>query len=132
MGRYNSALAVIVSADLAGIDPAQNMQRTMHMEKFLLHNGYEFKKVVGCYKGVKEASFVVIINTVERLETIKKKAIEDFNQYCILLLNQDRTGMLLYAGNRTEQLPGTLQQVSSIEGLDAYTIDQNTIYTFKE
>lgn len=71
----------IISAELAKHSDTDNAMRSQYLEDDLTAAGLYFETVTGCYKGVKERSFIVFNPVVEDIMTLARK----FNQDSFLI-----------------------------------------------
>ena len=123
MGRNSTPLIVILSAERAELSASENQDRTTRLAGLLMDQ-YGYARVLeGCYKGVKETSFIVDIYTVDKLGILKEIAFGVFGQESILILNTDSSPSLEFADGSSEHLKGKFQRVESVEGLDSWTRD---------
>src|SRR5574343_196776 len=109
---------VIMSAERAGLSKEENNMRTMALRECFKSEGVSFKEVKGVYKGVEEASFVV----VGCGEELVRELCMAFDQECWLAVDSNRYGVLKFTDGREGYL-GRFRSVSSVVGEDAYTYD---------
>lgn len=111
----------IISAELSTASDAENIARTETLRLNLKLSGYKFKEVLGIYKNSREVSFVVICDRGNELATLLDFA-RDFNQECILFVDQKRKATLIY-DQYNQTVIGTFKACSAKEAvkLDAST-----------
>lgn len=119
---------VLMSGELATNSPEFNKYRTDELKGILTKRNYNFTQVQGSYKGVAEVSFLVdasedIINDLLEIARFQR-------QDSILVVNEDQKATLIYNNGQT-QLIGTMTQVDSIKGLDAWTLVNNMYFSVK-
>jgi hypothetical protein len=121
---------VLISAERSNLTERENVYRTAEMRELLGSMGLGFKEVRGVYRGVHEASFVVIgQEVVSRMLELAAK----FNQESILVIDPARTAYLAYLrGGKVNEfyLEGVMQQIPKEKALQlpAYTQDGDTYY----
>ena len=105
---------VIISAELTKT-PETNVHNSEVLETLIVKHGLSYKHMVGCYKGQREASFLVEYDT--QLPLLLDWA-KRFNQESVLLLDEDRNARLSYISNsRKDMNIGKLKPVSKQEVL---------------
>jgi len=123
---------IILSAELSDLSNEENLKRSINLGACLEDLGLNFSKVQGCYKGVKELSFMVIIKDQAEMYAIQDFAFKNFNQESILY--QDANGLchLEYQNGDSEVL-GRFEQINPkyIETVDAYTVINNRVFTIR-
>lgn len=132
--RTENVEICIISAELSSRSVQFNTRTTHNMETILNDYGFSFTQVLGSYKGATEQSFLVIVNSDKDRAKLIDLA-QDFNQESILISRPDRSSYLYMIENGDKIELGELQEVESVEGLDAFTIvtinDRETIWTCK-
>ena len=132
--RTENVEICIISAELSSRSVQFNTRTTHNMETILNDYGFSFTQVLGSYKGATEQSFLVIIHSDKDRAKLIDLA-QDFNQESILISRPDRSSYLYMIENGDKIELGELQEVESVEGLDAFTIvtinDRETIWTCK-
>ena len=130
--RTENVEICIISAELATNSTLVNQSATTRIEIGL--QDLKHTKCLGVYKGTPEVSFLVIIHSDKDRAKLIDLA-QDFNQESILISRPDRSSYLYMIENGDKIELGELQEVESVEGLDAFTIvtinDRETIWTCK-
>jgi hypothetical protein len=120
---------VILSAEIAGRE--YNDVYTYRMQSALEGKGYSFIKVLGCYKGTQEESFLVIASEDETLDYLKDLATK-FEQESILIVNDDveRSADLWFAKTNELQRAGYMRPIdaSRVKYMDAWTLVGNEFF----
>lgn len=120
----NNSFAVILSAelDLPHYDlPLRNEMATVALTISLQATGLRFMPVVGVYKGVKEASFIVFCNNVFDVLRLECLALDQHSQESILVLDLEHACAVLKYKEQALMIGANLVQVTDVTGLDAYT-----------
>lgn len=114
---------VIMSAEIASNSAELNKILSDDLEKSLSNSNEAYKAVQGCYKGVKEKSYVVVPKNEERALEDLINLSETYGQECILY--RDSTGRAWLCGKGGRDLIGMFSQVprSVAIGSDNYTYD---------
>jgi hypothetical protein len=122
---------IILSAFRKDLTDTQNMQRHTELESSLGKLKFANKVVVGCYKGVKELSYVIPYNDVAE-ELVLISLGEHFNQECVLKLDDNRNASLLYTNGSQEPL-GHFHPITEKDALerDNYTFSDGIYYGIK-
>lgn len=114
---------VVLSAELSTLTAEQNEDRTEELLQYLESLGMEFDRAEGCYKGVKEASFVVQLSTFQEVPMLMETA-QGYGQESILLVDARDKGYIIPLDG-AELVPIGKMQTSSFEPtseyVDAYT-----------
>lgn len=118
----------VLSAEHAG--NRANDLRTRQLRSKLQKNGLQFTSAIGSYKGVQENSFVVMTPTVVDRMTVTGLA-DFYNQESVLHVDGERRAVLHYFGVQQDVTLGIWSAVSSIEGLDAWTLAAGQYYAVK-
>lgn len=129
----NTAYAVMLSAHIPEqsdiYDNAlHNAIRTTDLIDLLDATGLRYEPAIGCYKGVEEASFIVMCSDIYDVMRIECIGIHRFQQDSVLILDMDKCCALLKYASLTQMIGRGLEQVDSTDGLDAYTIVNNEIW----
>ncbi len=93
----------------------------------LLSLGLQFKPVVGRYKGVDEASWLVLIDDNQDLERLKVQ-LKAHGQESYLWVNEDRQATLVYLDDASRIELGKFSAIEPNEALkhDNFTVDPAT------
>lgn len=128
-----SSQVVILSAELSSLSSKENVRRSELLNDMLSELKMPFKPSEGVYKGMKESSFVVLVNDGAELETLKNFAFKNFNQESVLHQDANQEAFLVFQDGTIERL-GRLEQVSKqeVETLDAYTMMDGKFYATKK
>lgn len=129
MGRNNQSLTLIMSSNLATESNEYNRIRFKQLVDELQSAEYDYNTAIGSYKGQQESSVVIDVRTVDRLPLLLRLAFGDLKQESVLLIHGDRTGTLIYADGAQTEL-GTLKLMNSTDGLEAYTVVDDKVYSF--
>lgn len=120
-GYVSSHLAVVIfSAEKAELSKKENKKRTKKLKSHL--KNVASKQVEGCYKGVKESSFVCLAENLDLVLNLAKK----YEQETILYLTESaREAILIYTENGLREKIGIFHQTSKENALkqDGYTYD---------
>lgn len=100
---------------------------SIRFEKFLKDNNFKFNNAEGMYKGVKEESFVILVFNRDQIELLLAVA-SQYKQESVLHQDSNGKARLIFIEDKSEMLLGDMLEVSSIEGLDAYTKMNNKFY----
>lgn len=115
----------ILSAHYGLISDADNKLRADGLRAYLNLKGYGVKQVLGCYKGEREISFLILgIDESEALALARA-----YGQESVLHVDANRAASLVYSHADRARLPlGRFQAVPAdqVADLDAYTIDPQT------
>lgn len=82
------------------------------------------KEFLGCYKGQTEVSFMDVIDSKNGLEKILDLA-KKYNQESILKIDENNKASLIIVDTKDCIPLGQWTEVSSIEGLENYSVSQN-------
>lgn len=87
-------LCVVLSA-CRGVDATTDALATAELSSRLTHECFEFDRAEGCYKGVKEVSFVVQAGSFQEvLEVMQMSA--DFEQESVMLVDARNKAYILF------------------------------------
>lgn len=89
---------VIISAELVSRSTMQNIIRTEQLKEQLKSLGFRFKQVEGKYIGIREDSFVVLLDNIlltDPLKTLRDLA-NQYGQESILYVSSERAATLLF------------------------------------
>lgn len=94
--------------------------------KRLLEKSFQYTEIVGSYEGMKEKSYMVVINNLSDLEYMKLLG-EEFCQDSILYRDHEGNSNLIFMDGRESINLGKMVQVSEKEALSsiAYTYVPN-------
>lgn len=124
----NMPIVVIMSAELTG-NPL-NESRTATLRRELASTNLQFEQARGCYAGVQEQSFVIVLDRPEQVEYLLDLA-HEYGQESILLRNADGTVEFVNVRARSGvRARGTLQQITPgmAEQMLAWTYLKGTYY----
>lgn len=118
----------ILSAELSTLNQTVNTTRTELLEHLLRLKGFKFKRILGCYKGSQEVSFMV--QDLDHKNAIELAKV--FNQESILELNNNKA-LLLYTTGAKHEL-GEFTRIPAEEAvlLDAYSVIDGDYFTCVE
>lgn len=125
--RKSKTNTVIMSAFVSSLTTLENVKRNADLKNDLESLGFNFKEVVGCYKGQFETSLVIPI-LCDSVETLKGLLMH-YNQDCIMVIDVNNLSYLHYPNN-TWELVGTFREVTKevAESREAYTFDNGQYY----
>lgn len=103
-------------------------QAALTMNGLLSDLGLAFKQTMGKYNGQTNDSFVVVVNNQDEIDAIKAIAFNRFGQEAVLVQDSNRQCTLEFS-NGTFKPTGKLVPVASCEGLENYTVMNNSFYT---
>lgn len=119
---------------------ADRIERTKQVNKRMFDNTREFLDALqvqyvtgqGVYKGEGEKCFVVASNNWQHIQHIKKHALEQLSQECVLVQHGDGLSRLEYSNGESEVI-GRLKEISSDEAsnVEAYTVLNGRYYRAK-
>jgi len=111
---------VILSAELSTETDESNAARTMQLREAL--SGFEFERADGCYKGTREASYIVRCPD-ERTYGALLLLGRAYSQESVLHVDHGGAAALVFLQDGARLPIGTFQQVSATEAraLDAFT-----------
>lgn len=116
---------VLISAELATLDPTENAERTRAMADDLAASALPHKQVQGCYAGTIEASFLVICPDASSYMTLAALG-RQFGQESILAVDADDNARLDYLASDYSVPVGKMIGVSAATALaehsEAYTL----------
>ena len=115
----------IISAELSSLSANANEIRTSDLKEYLDALGHDYAQIIGCYKGVKEVSFMVFTSD-------KGLAVElagMYHQDSVLIRNGHNDCFLWYSEDK-EEFSGHFKQVDEeyAIGQDAYSICAGTYW----
>ena len=118
---------VIVSAELSHLSAEENDQRSEALEAMLEAKHLSYKPVLGCYKGKRENSFLVLAAGRYVFSEVMSLA-RAYGQESILYVDSDRAATLYFLDDRAPVGLGLYREVSEQAALqqDAYTYDPQT------
>lgn len=132
-----------VSSQLSNLSENENVRRHEELVNHLLAAGVPFQEVLGCYTGSLESSVLLPSKTIQApngvtLEQVMEIA-DYYNQESILQVVQEvreKLGdlgetSLVYSTGEIEKL-GQLVRVSSIRGLDSWSMFGGRIYAVRK
>lgn len=104
----------------------QDDSMTNSLENNLKSFGFNYSKVIGCYEGIKEVSFMVTIHSTHNLNFMKHLG-EVYKQDSILYRDHEGNSNLIFMDGRESINLGKMVQVSESEALSsiAYTYVPN-------
>lgn len=120
---------VILSAERSELNAFQNMGNTLEMKEALTRRSMEFIEVNGVYKGTKEKSFAVKMNSSGDIHWIKAVA-RFFKQESVLAVDANKRAVLVFMGDNSGIELGTFHKVpkSVADSLEAYTETEDGFY----
>ena len=118
---------IVISAEKSTESTYDNLHRTAELELLLESQGYPFRRAIGSYRGIQEASFLVSVTRYEDIESLRSLAAE-FGQESILEIKQGH-GWLLFTDG-TEEYIGTTVEATGRE--QAYTQVGSRLFTFRK
>jgi len=117
---------IFLSAELSTLDSAENARRSAILSGHLAMKGYNFRQLLGVYKGTKERSFAVEVTPkeVNDLLTVAKS----FTQESVLIVDEKNYASLLYIATKAKQKVGKFKIASKevAEKLENYSFDEST------
>lgn len=121
-------MITLISAERSNKTKEQNEANTAALEYSLNNLGFYYEKVKGMYKGTSESRFM-ILGIQSDTDMAKIQGLADiFEQDSILNVDHNRNATLVYKDKGSESI-GRWTKVSTIEGLDGYTVlDDGTIF----
>lgn len=112
---------------------AGTFQHTM-IKNILRDENISFTEVFGCYAGIKENSYMAVIETDDKLKVIRSIAWQ-FLQEAILIVEEDRVAYICYNKDfyNTKNKLGAWVNITAEEAtnLNAWTLLNNQYYTVK-
>jgi hypothetical protein len=118
----------VLSAEKVG--NRYNAKRTANLRAALQDSGLQFTGVVGSYKGDRENGFVVLTPTVVDRMMVTALAAE-YEQESILHVDAKRLAVLHYFETCQDVTIGIWASVSSVEGLDSWTLANGQYYAVR-
>lgn len=120
-------MKVFISACKGNSNDKKNTDMLFKTLKMLGFNDVTY--VEGCYKGQVEDSFMVKLDGSINNGFIKLVELgEQFDQESIMLVYNDNNAQIVYMSGSIESI-GKLQEVDSIEGLNAYSRIDGKFYS---
>lgn len=110
----------IISAERDDLTTEENAARTIKLAERLEAEGVPIISAEGMYKGSGEASFIIATTEPALLDKARNIA-KEFGQESILIVDQNRSSRFEYTKDKSLEELGVFQEVSSVEGVDAYT-----------
>lgn len=96
--------------------------------------GFNYKDLIGCYKGIREDSIYIEYKSARELCTIIKLAVDN-KQESILEINEHREASLYFLSTAEKKHLGTFVQVPKYEAIDqdawTYDIENDAYYICK-
>lgn len=112
-----------------------NLDNHESIKVSLRTNEIDFTEVSeSSYKGQKEKALILESTNYNKFSELKNIALSiatDFNQESILLIENDDSSSLVYLKNLNQESIGQWTEVSSVNGLDSYSVVNGRIYTIK-
>ena len=132
MSKQTNNQVIILSGELSDLSLEENMHRSIRLGRMIKDLEMPFKSVLGCYKGKRESSFMVVIKNIDEIETLKSFAFLNFNQESILYQDSNGLCYLEYRDGTCERI-GKFEEVkaSECENFDAYTKVDDKVYIIK-
>lgn len=119
----------LLSAERAELSKEENAKRTDQLRHRLAVNGHSFAEALGCYRGVNEVSFIIIIDSPETEVAVQNYAAW-LGQECYAISDCERGLELVFSDGQRERLRGRLQSVTEAraKATGAYTQFNNQYY----
>jgi hypothetical protein len=111
----------LFSAERSNKTFAENTDNTCAVACELVHRDIPFKVVIGCYKGVKELTFLVHGDNYQVAYELAKR----YEQESILVVDENRNATLGYLDGRPDERYKWAEASPNNLG-DAYTLDPET------
>lgn len=115
---------IVMSAELAELTKEENERRALALIGWLTRRGHSFKPVEGCYKGNREAAFVVLVPDEERERQIMSLA-RAYGQESVLYVDANRKAYLRLLESGEEVPIGSWRAIpkAQAKAASAYTHD---------
>lgn len=125
--------AVMLSAELTSYGEVGNKERTARMEHELKALGLRYERALGCYKGVKELSFLVYCDTYCNVTEMVNIALHEYTQDSALVLDARKSVAMLQYARNIEIIGRALVEVEEEQALacEAYTIIDGDYWTIQ-
>ena len=124
----------IIGIISAQTDSTGNERAHVYLGKCLHDLGLSHSEILGYYKGQSEKAFLCILEDEEHITKLENLAF-DFGQESVLISEPDRESYLFFPETGKRENIGTLEEVSSVEGLESFSIvtigGKETIWTCK-
>ena len=121
----------IISAQI-GQESVENERAHVYLGKRLHDLGLSHSEILGYYKGQPEKTFLCILESEEHITKLENLAF-DFGQESVLISEPSRKSYLYFTKTGKRENIGTLEEVSSVEGLESFSIvtigGKETIWT---
>lgn len=131
---FDTGQFAIISAELSNLSKKENEERTREMAEYFKRDGMLTRKMEvieanGVYKGTKEKSFIVKIDSHYDYLWLKSLA-KKFDQEAILAVDKRNNAYLQILADNSSMKLGTFHKVpkSVAETLDAYTETEGGYY----
>ncbi len=130
MTKKHKEQVIILSGELSTLTQEKNQRRTITLGACLESLDFTFKKVSGCYNGIKEVSFLVIPRNNTEIDILKGLAFTKFGQESVLY--QDTTGhcFLEYPNDTSEKI-GRFEEITNADNIQNYTIINGKAFTVR-
>jgi hypothetical protein len=117
---------IFLSAELSTLDSAENVRRSTILSGHLAMKGYNFKPLTGVYKGTKERSFAVEVNSKELIDLLA--VAKSFNQESILIVDEKNVANLVFIETKKKMKIGKFKLTSRelAEKQENYSFDPST------
>jgi hypothetical protein len=117
---------IFLSAELSTLDSAENARRSAILSGHLAMKGYNFRPLLGVYKGYKERSFAVEVNTKELVDLLA--VAKSFTQESILLVDEKNVANLVFIATKKKMKLGKFKIASKefAEKQENYSFDAST------
>jgi hypothetical protein len=115
---------IIISAELSQRNSVDNLFQTALLLQYIKDYNFRFKTMIGSYKGIKETSFLIMLDNIGDLKQLKSVAFNTFSQESILYIDRKRQAKLLF-NDLTYQGIGEIKEITKSESLklDTFTHD---------
>lgn len=117
---------LFLSAELSTLDSAENNRRSNILLGHLQQKGYNFKPLVGVYKGTKEKSFAVEVDTRQLVDLLM--VAKGFTQESVLIVDEKNKATLNFIGDKKKVKLGTFKIATKevAEKHENYSFDPST------
>jgi hypothetical protein len=117
---------LFLSAELSTLDSAENARRSTILLGILHVKGYNFKPLVGVYKGSREKSFAVEVGVKEMKELIA--IAKNLNQESVLIVDEKNKAVLNFLSDNSKQTIGKLKIATKevAEKMENYSFDETS------
>lgn len=110
---------IILSAELENLHPSENNTRTDRLEYMLNELRLPYKAIEGVYKGVSEASFLVVVKDESEIECVTDLGLKSFGQESILFRDFKGQASLVFNNGITQDI-GTFTRTTEVS--ECYSI----------